>query len=144
MARFNKINNRKGRIIRTYEKLNFTENKIAHLVKKQENLLRKVTLDVLTSTAERNATLSDCDPSKTEHYISYVTQLDIFSKLLATTLSVKRELEIIKSYSKRLIIIEEERNSLGKLRIIDAVGDSDCLRCGSSFAGDCPSVKNLP
>lgn len=121
MARFNKANNRKSRILRAYEKLNSIDSKISHLLKRQENLLRKVTLDVLNASAERSlntANSKNCNHDKENKYIdgecvSYVSQLDAFSKLLATTLSVKRELEHIKTYSRRIITVEEERNSLG-------------------------------
>ncbi|XP_044736777.1 reticulocyte-binding protein 2 homolog a-like [Chrysoperla carnea] len=120
MARFNKANNRKSRILRAYEKLNSLDSKISHLLKRQENLLRKVTLDVLNASAERS--LATANNKNSNHdkenkngdgeFVSYVSQLDAFSKLLATTLSVKRELEHIKNYSMRIITIEEERNSL--------------------------------
>lgn len=111
MCKFYKDSGMKSPLRVVFEQMFDIENRLHSVLTQQENMVQ-IILDKVVKFA-RNCVIGEEIEKQLSYFLKYFSQFDVFNEILSSTKNLHNELDSLRIYCNRLIIIEDERNALG-------------------------------
>lgn len=114
MCKFYNETQEKSPIRNLFEQMFDIERRLHTTINQQENMVQ-IVLDIIMKFAKNSMEGSDAE-LQLKSFLKYFNQFEVFQDLLISTKKVQNDLNSMKVYCNRLVVIEDERNALGNLR----------------------------
>lgn len=117
MCKFYRETEQKSPIRNLFEQMFDIEKRLHTTISQQENMVQ-IIYDIIMKFAKNCIEGNDAE-LQLKNFLKYFNQFEIFNDLLISTKNVQNDLNSMKVYCNRLVIVEDERNSLGNSLIIN-------------------------
>lgn len=114
MCKFYKDTQTKTPIRNLFEQMFDIERRLTDTVTQQENMVQ-IILDIILKFAKNCIEGNDAE-IQLKSFLQYFNQFEIFNELLLSTKNLQNDLNTMRVYCNRLVVIEDERNAIGKSR----------------------------
>lgn len=114
LAMFNFVQNsdESNRLNRLHDKLQEYDSRVSDLLMRQEELVKNASRETAREEYLTNYKEEENGDYKYTNRVMRCAKLDMYSRVMNTTIQVKRELESLREYAAQVIELEKERNAL--------------------------------